>query len=163
MRSLKRRQIHGCPGLQRIMSRFTGAAVVWRRRLLVAETNQQIFNFLYRVHIVRNTLVAHPALPRLQSNSSTYAWSIAALLPIILRAIFQIIFYYPHGPERSQSSLTYFPVVVAASSVWLITTLGAKWEYHRAGHPLSVHGKDFELGLWGLLLMWCSPCCSYRC
>ena len=96
-------------------------------------------------------LAVHPVLPRLQSNSSAYAWSIAALLPIILVAIFQIIFDYPHGRQRSQSSLTYFPVVVAASAVWLITTLGAKWEYHRAGHPLSVHGKDFELGLWSFV------------
>src|SRR6476469_9084974 len=32
-----------------------GAAVVWRRRLLVAETNQQIFSFLWRVHSGRNT------------------------------------------------------------------------------------------------------------
>ena len=96
-------------------------------------------------------LAVHPVLPKLQSNSSAYAWGIAALLPIILIAIFQIIFDYPHGPQRSQSSLTYFPVVVAASAVWLITTLGAKWEYHRAGHPLSVHGKDFELGLWSFV------------
>ncbi|HEY9806009.1 MAG TPA: hypothetical protein V6D04_05535, partial [Candidatus Obscuribacterales bacterium] len=96
-------------------------------------------------------LAIHPVLPKLQSESSAYAWGIAALLPIILIAIFQIIFDYPHGPQRSQSSLTYFPAVVAASAVWLITTLGAKWEYHRSGHPLSVHGKDFELGLWSFV------------
>src|SRR6478752_2152040 len=96
-------------------------------------------------------LAVHPVLPKLPSDSSAYAWGIAALLPIILIAIFTIIFVYPRGPQRSQSSLTYFPAVVAASAVWLITTLGAKWEYHRAGHPLSVHGKDFELGLWSFV------------
>jgi len=67
-------------------------------------------------------------------------------------ALFQIVVAYPRGSQRPQQpSLTYLPVVVAASAVWLITTLGAKWEYHRAGHSLSVQAKDFELALWNFV------------
>jgi phosphoglycerol transferase MdoB-like AlkP superfamily enzyme len=96
-------------------------------------------------------LAFHPFLPKLQSNSTAYAWSIAALIPIILMALPQVIVDCSRGSQGPQSSLTYLPVVVAASAVCLTTGLGAKWEYHRAGHPLSVHAKDFELGLWSLV------------
>jgi len=123
-----------------------GVAAYWPQR----QTSK--FLILFGAFTAGGILLAlHPVLPKLQSNSSAYAWGIAALVPVIFIAVFQIIFDYPRGPKRSQSSLTYFPVVVAASAVWLITTLGAKWEYHRAGHPLSVHGKDFELGLWSFV------------
>jgi phosphoglycerol transferase MdoB-like AlkP superfamily enzyme len=96
-------------------------------------------------------LALHPFLPKLQSNFSAYAWSIAALAPMILVAFFQVIVDWPRVPHRSQFSLTYFPVVVAASAICLITGLGAKLEYHRAGHPWSVHVKEFELGLWSFV------------
>ena len=97
-------------------------------------------------------LALNPFLPKLQSNSSTYAWSIASLVPVILMGLFQVIIDWPRSSSNgSQSSLTYFPVVVAASTVCLITSLGAKLENHRAGHPLSVHAKDFELGLWSFV------------
>lgn len=96
-------------------------------------------------------LVLHPLLPKMQSDSSAYAWSIAALVPVILAALSQIIIDCPRDSHGSQSSLTYLPVVVAATVVWLITSLGAKWEYHRSGHPLSIHAKDVELGLWSFV------------
>ena len=67
-------------------------------------------------------------------------------------ALSQVIVDWPRGSSNgSQSSLTYFPVVVAASAICLITSLGAKLENHRAGHPLSVHAKDFELGVWSFV------------
>ncbi len=96
-------------------------------------------------------LAFHPFLPKLQGNYIAYAWSIAALIPIILMELSQVILNWPRGSHRSQSSLTYLPVVVAASSICLITSLGAKLEYHRAGHPWSVQAKSFDLGLWSFV------------
>jgi hypothetical protein len=96
-------------------------------------------------------LAFHPFLLKLQNNSSAYAWSIASLAPIILMALSQAIVNWPRGSKPSQSSLTYLPVVVAAGTVCLITSLGTKLEYHRAGQLLSVHAKDFELGLWSFV------------
>ena len=96
-------------------------------------------------------LAFHPFLPELQSNSSAYAWSIVSLVPVILMALSQVIVDWPRGSYTSQSSLTYVPAVVAASAICLITSLGAKLESHRAGHSLSVHAKDFELGLWSFV------------
>ncbi len=96
-------------------------------------------------------LALHPFLPELQSNSSAYAWSIVSLVPVILMALSQVIVDWPRGSYTSQSSLTYVPAVVAASAICLITSLGAKLESHRAGHSLSVHAKDFELGLWSFV------------
>jgi hypothetical protein len=96
-------------------------------------------------------LALHPFLPELQSNSSAYAWSIVSLVPVILMALSQVIVDWPRGSYTSQSSLTYVPVVVAASAICLITGLGAKLESHRAGHSLSLHAKDFELGLWSFV------------
>lgn len=96
-------------------------------------------------------LALHPFLPKLQSNSSAYAWSLVALIPIILMALSQVIVDWPQDSLTSQSSLTYVPVVVAASAICLITSLSAKLESHRAGHALSVHAKDFELGLWSFV------------
>jgi hypothetical protein len=97
-------------------------------------------------------LALNPFLPKLQSNSSAYAWSIASLIPVILMGLSQVIVDWPRGSSNgSQSSLTYFPVVVAASAICLITSLGAKLENHRAGHPLSMHAKDFELGVWSFV------------
>jgi Sulfatase len=96
-------------------------------------------------------LALHPILPELQSNFIAYAWSVASLIPIAIMALFQVIAYWPHDSERSQPSLSYFPVVVAASSVCLLTTLGTKLKYHHAGQSLSVNLKDFELGLWSLV------------
>ncbi|MGB9123701.1 MAG: sulfatase-like hydrolase/transferase [Candidatus Angelobacter sp.] len=96
-------------------------------------------------------LTLYPFLPKLQSNSTAYAWSIAALIPIILMELSQVILDWPRGSHRSQSSLTYLPVVVAASAICLITSLGTKFEYHRAGHSWSVHAKSFELGLWSFV------------
>lgn len=96
-------------------------------------------------------LALHPFLLKLQSNSSAYAWSIASLVPLILMALLQVIVKWPHDSQRSQFSLTYFPGVVAATTVCLITSLGAKFKYHRAGQPLSMHAKDFQLGLWSFV------------
>lgn len=97
-------------------------------------------------------LALHPLLPKLQSNSSAYAWSIASLIPVILMGLFQDIVDWLHSSSNgSQSSLTYLPVVVAASAICVITSLGAKLENHRAGHPLTVNAKDFELGLWSFV------------
>jgi phosphoglycerol transferase MdoB-like AlkP superfamily enzyme len=97
-------------------------------------------------------LALNPFLPKLQSNSSAYAWSIVSLIPVILMGLSQVIVDWPRGSSNgSQSSLTYLPVVVAASAICLITSLGAKLENHRAGHPLSMHAKDFELGVWSFV------------
>lgn len=96
-------------------------------------------------------LALHPFLPLLQGNSTAYVWSVVSLVPVVLMALFQVIDDWPRDTYTSRSSLTYLPVVVAASAICLITSLGAKLESHRAGHPLSVHAKDFELGLWSLV------------
>src|SRR5205807_2593255 len=108
-----------------------GVAAYWPHR----RTSK--FIVFFGVSTAAGILLAfHPLLPKMQSNSSAYGWGFAALVPIILMALFQIIIYSPSGSQRSQTSLTYLPVVVAASAVWLITSLGAKWEYHRTGHPM---------------------------
>jgi hypothetical protein len=96
-------------------------------------------------------LALYPVLPKLQNNFSAYAWSIASLIPIALMAISQLIAYKPHGSGHAQSSLTYFPVLLAAATVCLLTTLGTKLKYNHAGQSLSVHLKDVELGLWSLV------------
>ena len=128
------------------------ALLLWGVGVYWAHRRTTKFLICFAASTLAGILLAfHPVLPKLQSNSSAYGWAIAALVPVILVALFQIIIDFARGSQRSQSSLTYLPVLVAASAVWLITSLGAKWEYHRAGHPLSVHAKDLELGLWSFV------------
>jgi len=116
------------------------------------ERGTRQFSIFYGASIIGGILLAfHPFLFQLKSDFSAYAWCIASLVPLAFMGLFQVIADWPRGPGRSQSWATYFPVVLAAGTVCLITALGTRLKYHQAGQSLSVHLKDFELGLWSLV------------
>ncbi len=117
-----------------------------------SEKGTRQFSIFYGASILGGILLAfHPFLFQLKSDFSAYAWCIASLIPLGFMGLFQVIADWPRGTGRSQSWVSYFPVVLAASTVCLITTLGTRLKYHQAGQSLSVHLKDFELGLWSLV------------
>jgi hypothetical protein len=110
------------------------------------------FSILFGASTLGGILLAlSPILPRLQNNFSAYLWSIGSLIPIALMAVFQLMTYKSQGTGRARSFVTYLPGLLAATTVCLLTTLGTKLKYHHAGQSLSVHLKDFELGLWSLV------------
>jgi len=117
-----------------------------------SEKGTRQFSIFYGASMLGGILLAfHPFLFQLKSDFSAYVWCIASLIPLGFMGLFQVIADWPHGTGRSQSWVSYFPVVLAASTVCLITTLGTRLKYHQAGQSLSVHLKDFELGLWSLV------------
>lgn len=110
------------------------------------------FSIIFGMSTLGGILLAlHPFLPTLQSNFSAYAWSVVSLIPIAVMALFHIVSCWSHDAGRSQYSVTYFPVLLAACMVFLLSTLGTKLKYHYAGHSVGVHLKDFELGMWSLV------------
>lgn len=117
-----------------------------------SEKRTRQFSIFYGAFILGGILLAlHPFLFQLKSDFSAYAWCIASLIPLGFMALFQVIADWPHDSGRPQSWVSYFPVVLAASTVCLITALGTRLKYHQAGQSLNVHLKDFELGLWSLV------------
>ena len=124
-----------------------GGAGIYR-----SEKGTRRFAIFYGASVLMGIFLAfHPILFQLKSDFSAYAWCIASLVPLGFMGLFQVVADWPRGPGRSQSCLSYFPIVLTASAVCLITMLGTRLKYHQPGQSLSVHLKDFELGLWSLV------------
>jgi hypothetical protein len=96
-------------------------------------------------------LVFQPFLTGLRNNSVAYIWSVVALVPVAVLALVEIVNVWPKDRGPSQCSTTYFPVVISAIVIALLTSLGTQVVYYGAHHSINIDLKSVELALWSLV------------
>jgi hypothetical protein len=102
-------------------------------------------------------ITARPFLPGLSSDAAAYAWSVAALLPVLLLGALDTLIHRPQGGRQPQVSLTYLPGVMAAITIAALSTLG-QWALDRGSAnpsggatPSVLHSHKIVLGSWSIV------------
>lgn len=98
-------------------------------------------------------ITARPFLPNLNSNAQAYWWSVAALVPVLLLGMLDVVGHRPGGSGTGQplASLTYLPGVLAAVVIAILSMLG-QWVLDRGDeNPSIVHSHKIVLGLWSIV------------
>ncbi|HEX3156501.1 MAG TPA: sulfatase-like hydrolase/transferase [Candidatus Angelobacter sp.] len=96
-------------------------------------------------------ITARPFLANLQSDTTAYDWSVAALAAILLPALIDVATH--RSEERGQPvvSLTYMPAVLAVFTVAILSVLG-QWIMDRGeAYPSVIHSHEVSLGLWSVV------------
>src|SRR5262249_49484632 len=76
-------------------------------------------------------------------------WSVAALVPITLSALVEIVKTWPRTAGTAQSSITYFPIVISAIVVGLLTSIGTEVTHYATNHFVRENAKDLAVDTWG--------------
>ena len=97
-------------------------------------------------------LTAHPFLPALQSNRAAFAWSVAALLPLIGFSVWRSPAQKSGSHEStSRSSFGYASGAVVAIAISAIYMVGARWQIYQESHTLGLQKQFADIALWSLM------------
>jgi hypothetical protein len=98
-------------------------------------------------------LVARPFMPSLQNNWTAYRWSLAALLPLMAVAIWDLRQHWPAAEaERSDISLLeYSSGIWVAAAVTALYAAGDVVRNHFEKEPVRFDFAKFELTGWSLI------------
>src|SRR5258708_1075423 len=96
-------------------------------------------------------IAVHPFLPGLKSDAGAYWWSVAALAPILLLALMDVVTRWPEGRGQERVSFTYVPAVLSAITIAVLSMAG-QWILDRGdAYPSVVHSHKIALGFWSLI------------
>ena len=121
------------------------AGMNWRRR------NKKSVILLAMLFVAGVLLIFHPVLAHLRSDTVAYVWSLVALAPLALLALVEIVNMWPEDRWLSQFSITFFPFVISAIVIALLTSLETQVAYYAAHHSISFDWKSVDLALWSLV------------
>jgi phosphoglycerol transferase MdoB-like AlkP superfamily enzyme len=96
-------------------------------------------------------ITARTFLPGLNSDAAAYAWSLAALLPVLLLAVIDVVTHWPEGRGRPQASLTYLPAVLSAVTVAVLSLLGQGIQDRDNVNPSLLHSHASPISFWSIV------------
>src|SRR5690242_1097348 len=98
-------------------------------------------------------LTFHPFLPSLQNKWPAYMWSLIALVPLCMIALWEILGIAGQitGDSGADSDFDYAPAVVAAIIAAVVYGTASDVLQHSQRRPFSLDGARFELVGWSIL------------
>lgn len=118
-------------------------------------------------------ITVKPFLGNVHQNAQAYAWSVAALIPVVLFFVTESVCSWSEEAVASPNPFRYSPLVWSAITITVLALLGAKIQNHALGHVAPqvfdaamqegsvpnapvIHPSGFELGrvelvLWSLI------------
>jgi hypothetical protein len=98
-------------------------------------------------------LVWRPFLATLQDNRSAYAWSLAALLPLAVLALWKPHSHVADAPQAdaNDKAFAYSGGLLIALVVSAVSSAGARIQTYHDNGSLRLHAADAEFSLWSLL------------
>ncbi len=92
-----------------------------------------------------------PFLPGLQSNNTTYFWSLIALLPVLGFSLWQLFSTTAEpGKDEGFEGISLSAGLLAALAISFIYWLGARARLYSDSHTLRLHWQDAQLAFWSL-------------
>jgi arylsulfatase A-like enzyme len=99
-------------------------------------------------------LTFRPFLPSLQDTRAAYWWSIAALVPLVVTALWKPANERPQDENTNRSDgrcFGYSVALLVALVVGLVSIASARMRMYSQAHAAGIHPADAELVVWSLL------------
>ena len=96
----------------------------------------------------------HPFLSDVESTRTTYWWSIAALLPLLLISASELFESKRRSADEASQSpkmYRYSGALLSAAMISVVYTAGARVRIHSQTPSIGIHGSDFEYAAWSLI------------
>jgi general stress protein CsbA len=99
-------------------------------------------------------VIFHPFLSNVENTRTTYWWSIASLLPLVLISASELLESKttsadeaPHSPKMYR----YSGALLSAAVISVVYIAGARVRIHSQTPAPGIHGSDFEYAAWSLI------------
>src|ERR1051325_11311863 len=96
-------------------------------------------------------ITAKPFLSNLQSDTTAYGWSVAALSATLVLALLDVGTHRFQKGGEAQVSLTYLPAVLSVITVAILSVLGQSIMDRGEMYPSVIHSHEVALGLWSVI------------